>query len=729
MEYKNGGWVDSIDTLLRMSAKPEIVKKYDWRKKINIEYLNMPCAFDIETSSFYTIRRVGKKSEAVKQACMYIWMLGINGNAVYGRTWAEFMETMDKIEKFYNLGEDRRMVVYIHNLAYEFCWFNQYFEWENIFAREKNRPMRANTTNGFEFRCSLMLSGQSLAGTCKDLTKYKVQKMVGDLDYEKIRTSITPVDDTELGYCLNDVLGVMSYVKEEMEEVGDNILNVPMTKTGKVRNYIIDHCLKVRQYKNLVHNCTISGASEYRMMKRAYTGGFTHACNRNVGRVIDNVKSWDFTSSYPAVLIAEPEYPISSGEKCTIHSIEELKELSRHNFVIYNVKFTGLVAKHDWEHYLSASKCYWDNGEKIVPLPDPTKPNKKNPVLIDNGRVVSADQLITTLCHIDWEMIEEYYQWDTVEFGEAYKYRKGYLPKEFIECVLHFYVGKTTLKNVPGMEVEYQLLKGMLNSCYGAVCTDIVSDIIEFESCTWTNRKPDVEEVIEKYNNSKKRWGFWPWAIACTALARRNLFRGITEFGATGDYIYSDTDSVKVTNFENHMEFIERYNKDITKKLYVMCHVYGIDFELTRPKTAEYTDKDGKVHKPEAKPLGIWDDDGFYDKFKTLGAKRYLVEKHGEVTCTIAGSNKKDTSKLLNTLEDPFGFFSDEMTIDEDHSGRRIVAYFYEPCEGDVTDYLGNTYHYHEASYIHIEKGKYSLSISDYYKNYIQSVSTERICL
>lgn len=730
MDYQNGGWVSDIETLLNMNKKVPMVRKFEPRKKEWVEYLNIPCAFDIETSSFYSL--VGGK--LTKQATMYIWMLGINGNAVYGRTWAEFIDTMNKIVDFYNLGSNRRLVCGIHNLAYEFAWMYSYFEWDNIFAREKGSPMRALTVDGIEFRCTYMLSGQSLAGTCQDLTKYKLEKKVGDLDYDKIRHSSTPLSDKEMGYCLNDVLGVMSFLKEEMEQVGDDITKIPMTKTGKVRTYLIDHCLKDnKKYRRLMQSCRIGSVDEYHMMKRAYTGGFTHACAEKCAEIWEKVMSWDFTSSYPTVLLAFPEYPIGSGKEVKVESLEHFKELSKKYFVIVNVEFEGLYEKVSWEHYFSASKCYWRNKEgKIVPLPTPSKPNKENPIILDNGRVVSADHLITTICHIDWDIISAYYTWDSVTFGRAYVYPKGYLPKEFIECALDFYEKKTTLKDQHSddghIEVVYQLLKGMLNSLYGAVCTDIASDIIGFEQGQWTSSKPNLEEVIDKYNNSKKRWGFWPWAVACTALARRNLFLGITEFGKTGDYLYSDTDSVKVLHADKHMTFIENYNKAIIGLLERMCDTYNIPKERIRPKTI----------KGKEKPLGVWDDDGHYTRFKTLGAKRYLVEHElftteidgkeisvTEVVCTIAGSNKRQTSRLMNGMADPFAFFDDEMEIDEEHSCRKIVDYQYHPCDGEVTDYLGNTGHYHEESYVHMESGKYSLKINEYYKSYIKGKHIE----
>jgi hypothetical protein len=51
---------------------------------------------------------------------------------------------------------------------------------------------------GFEFRCSLLLSNYALEYVGdKVISKYKVKKQVGKLDYSKIRHSETPLTDDE----------------------------------------------------------------------------------------------------------------------------------------------------------------------------------------------------------------------------------------------------------------------------------------------------------------------------------------------------------------------------------------------------------------------------------------------------------------------------------------------------------------------------------------------------
>ena len=42
-------------------------------------------------------------------------------------------------------------------------------------------------------------------------------KLKGDLDYKLVRGPLTPLDDMELAYCVNDVLIVTEYIREKIE--------------------------------------------------------------------------------------------------------------------------------------------------------------------------------------------------------------------------------------------------------------------------------------------------------------------------------------------------------------------------------------------------------------------------------------------------------------------------------------------------------------------------------
>lgn len=676
-------------------------RKFNGESVDYIKYINLPCSFDIETSSFM----IGD----TKASIMYIWQFGINGGVIYGRTWAEYEEAMTKVVEFFNLSSKRRLPVYVHNLAYEFQFIRQHYEWDGIFARATREPLVANTTVGIEFRCSLALSGCSLEQTAKGLNKYKVSKKVGDLDYETLRTPLTTLTNKELDYCVYDVICVMNYIKEEMEKCGDDITKIPMTKTGKVREYCRNECFSstnAKGYRQLMKSLQINNVFEYDMLKKAFQGGFTHASFWNCYITHENVWSKDFTSSYPTVMVSEL-YPMSKGEFVHINDVEELKrEVKKGYLFIFTVHFKNVKPKFKYEHYLSASKCWKINADNEEVTLSDTKTVK-----LDNGRVITADDLYTTITNIDLDIIQEAYDIEQIDFLEGYKYRAGHLPTPFVKCILDFYEKKTTLKDVVGMESEYQMGKENVNSCYGMTVTDIINEVVTFED-DWDHHEGDKQKQLEQYNKSRKRFLFYPWGVFVTAYARRNLWSGIFELGE--DYIYSDTDSVKFLNYEKHKKYFDDYNEDIINKLTNACNLHKIDIEKVRPKTI----------KGKEKPLGVWDDDGFYNRFKTLGAKRYLVEyldkddNQYHLKCTIAGVNKKKTSEwFMNDYENAFEKFTNEMTVPEDYSGRLISTYLdpEDTIEADVTDYQGNIYHMEKNTGIHLSKSDYNLTMTDIY--------------
>lgn len=247
-----------------------------------VSYYNVPAAFDIETSSFYI--------DGEKKACMYVWQFGILNWVTYGRTWEEFDTFMSVLSTVLQLNEDLRLVVYVHNFAYEFQWMRKRIHWDKLFFLDKRKPVYG-ISGGFEYRCSLKLSGKSLAKVGQDLQKYHVQKKVGDLDYSRTRTYKTPLTKEEWGYCEADIRVLLAYIQEKIESDGDITL-IPLTNTGYVRNYCRKACFKRwKRYKGLMSELILT-PEEYSQLKRVFGGGFTHACAHYSRRVVTHVGSF-----------------------------------------------------------------------------------------------------------------------------------------------------------------------------------------------------------------------------------------------------------------------------------------------------------------------------------------------------------------------------------------------------------------------------------------------------
>ena len=663
-------------------------------------YYNLAMSFDIETSSFYEdkngviytnddYRKLKNTVKAEKKAIMYIWQFAIEENVIIGRTWNDFLYFCKKLYDFLNLKE-RYIVVYVHNLSYEFQFICKWFNWIDIFADSERKPIKATTDTHFIFKCSYRLSGYSLEVLANNLKSHNIKKMVGDLDYNLIRNSKTPISKEELKYCENDVLIVTSYIDEQINEFG-NIEKIPLTQTGKVRRYVRKQCFQNKEYQYFIKELTIE-KPEYMLLKNAFMGGFTHCNAMYTNKICQNVTSYDFTSSYPTVLISE-KYPMSKGKEVYITTETELLNLIKNYCVLVDLQFTNIKTSFMYEQIISSSKCR----------------NVKNP-LINNGRIVQADTLIITCTDIDFLNIRDFYKWDSMKIGLCYIYKKDYLPKEFIKTILHLYKSKTELKGVDGKEVEYLHSKELLNSLYGMCVTSIVHDTVNFNGAEWTTENGNLEEELKNYNTDKNRFLFYHWGVWCTAYARNNLYTGIKE--CRDDYIYSDTDSIKIFNADKHKNYFEKYNEWIVQKLEKCLKYHNIPLDYISPKTI----------KGETKTLGIWDFDGFYTDFKTLGAKRYIYRKDNKISITVCGLSKKSGKEFIENQQKPFLFFNDGMFVDCEHTGKMTHTYIDREIENIITDYLGNTAYYHEKSFIHLEKTDYLLSLSDMYIKYFMGV-------
>ena len=441
----------------------------------------------------------------------------------------------------------------------------------------------------------------------------------------------------------------------------------------------------------------ITGVDEYKQLKRGFMGGFTHAGSYWSSYTVENVDSIDFTSSYPYVLLSE-QFPMSTGKIVKIHSSEELENYLSKYCCLFDCRFFDLKAKFKYENYLSTSKCY-----------------QKTNCVENNGRVYACDILATTLTEQDFDIIRKTYTFSRCDITNFRIYEKGYLPIEIIKSIIKLYSDKTTLKGVKDKEQEYLVSKGLLNSVYGMMVTDIIRDEIIYND-TWDIEPADPIKQIEKYNNNRRRFLFYPWGVWCTAYARKNLWTGIVNFKE--DYIYSDTDSIKCVNIDKHQDYINAYNRQCVLKLRHMCDYYGIDYSELLPKTIKGVEK----------PLGVWDWEtkgNIYKKFKTLGAKRYMVYQGDDLSITVSGVNKKVAVPYLTSIcsiDECFDQFNNGLVIPEQFTGKLTHYYIDKEYKGLITDYLGNTTTYDSVSGIFLKPAAYEFDMCSEYINFLKGV-------
>lgn len=630
------------------------------------EYRNIPAAFDVETT------------QTEMGAYMYVWQLAIgwypeNYAILTGRTWAEFKNTLETIRAAL---ENSTLVIYVHNLSYEHSFMRRIIDsirrkngTDEMFATANRKPVRW-VTDGFEWRCSAALSHESLEEVGKHLVKYRVEKAAGNLDYKIPRNSKTPLSPVEWEYCYKDVEVVIAYIREKMEEHG-SILDIPMTSTGEVRKDVRSYVLGDPDEEKYIRDGFIT-LPMYTLLKNAYQGGYVHASPYHAGEVLHNVGSIDFTSSYPAVILLK-KYPAGSAVYLT--GDKEIRQAIRRNpetgepspHWVARVRYHGL----EWSHALpdctlSVSKCETDG--KTVDL---------------NGRIMHAqNDVVTYVSEIDHFWIQRNYFTRGYEFEEAVIYpRSDFLPLKLREKVMEYYRKKTTLKDVAGSEQEYMQSKARLNSIYGMMVTALLRESFETVGGVWQDPKTSTEKgkskSLSNQLKSKGRFLNYVSGVYVTAWARNNLFDGMENIGM--DYVYSDTDSIKMLNPENHMEYIARYNEQIRQ---ASIEIYGID-EYYRSLAP--ADIKGKRH-----PIGEWDFEGVYTTFKALRAKAYLTETNGEYKLTLAGCGKKSGTRYFSSLSDPWSAFNTKMSLPPEVVDKLIPSHFDEPVTEVIADQYGN---------------------------------------
>lgn len=668
-----------------------IVKKSVFKntKRHVIEYYNLPIAYDIETTSF---------NEIEKTSIIYSHCISINGQEHLFRHSHEFKSFINNLSSSNNLSLDKRIVIYVHNLAYEFQFIKTFFDWEDteLFAISKMRNITtAVTKSGIEFRCSKMLSAMSLERLAESIG---MKKMIGDLDYSKVRTPLTPLTDKELGYIYEDVRIIIRYITGEIIKY-KAITKIPVTSTGVVRRDMRTHCNKSKSFKTALSHITIK-QDEYKFARTVFQGGYTKSNPYYTNQVLTNVRMADEVSQYPSKECSEL-YPMSSGQKVTPKTFEQLLMYFDNNACMTTLTLSNVEALTDFTT-ISAHKCII-NGKRIL----------------DNGRILFAEEITISLTNVDYELYKLFYSFDITNWGDVYTYELDYLPKEKILKTRDYFNAKTAFKGIAEKEQEYKESKPKLNGLYGMSVGALVypETTWDVDTCTLIEHEPtleDIEDQLYKYNTDKKKFNSYLWGIFTTAYSRRDSQTLIYDLMQAGVKVYyTDTDSVYFDNVPIAMEIIKIHNDIKQERQQKLCKHYNLPLDY-------FTIKD-----PTGTPqvLGEWqtiDGEDEYDKFKTLGAKRYLTLKKGKYGLTCAGVNKNAVSYIID--KGGFDFFKDNMFIPEEHSGKKTLTYLDTPRLGIITDYLGTPYEYNEPTGIYMENASFTLKLSDEYKDLLEAI-------
>lgn len=682
--------IEYFSQLKNFNYDIETVKSHKKNKDGNYKiekYSNDIFTFDIECTSAWIENgkiigyRKGEDNEywnnLIPIALCYIWQFSVNGEVYYGRELTDFLKVLS------DLPSDVKIIIWVHNLSYEFQFLCNILTWKDVFARTPHKPMKctSNEYPNIEFRCSYMLTRLSLDSWGKQLG---VSKMTGDLDYDVIRTPRTILTDKEMKYCEQDCkvvdAGIRYYLKKYKKQ-----RKIPLTQTGTVRKEVKDILMSDKQYVRMIKKLVPDRPSEYARLQQIFAGGYTHANQMYAGKLINElIEHYDFASSYPTVMIAE-KYPMTKWYYNGINDIDENK-FDDMAFIFY-LKFYNIESV-SFNTYIQSSKV---TGKKMD---------------FDNGRVIRAEYLEIYVTEQDYITISNNYTWDKMEVVRVWQCKKDYLPRPFLEYILQLYANKTELKDVQGMEDLYLQSKQYINSMFGMCVTALIQSDVDFDNGEWNIKPLTEEDVLKKliklsdYHDREKHYFLsYSWGCWVTAYARRNLWKCIEH--CDHDVLYCDTDSIFVRGKQD----FSWYNDEITEKLRRACEIRELDFEKTRPYTP----------KGKQKPLGVFDKEDDCSQFKTLGAKRYVERRvsDNKLHLTVSGINKGAVDLLnndINNFADGFDF-----NKDADCVTKKLLTYLDDIPDCVYPDGYKSTYRHG----INMRNAGYVLSMTDEYKNLI----------
>lgn len=577
-------------------------------------YKDVVCAFDTETSYI-------KEADA---QCIYIWQFQLDeALTVIGRTWKEFLQFAEGINAV--LPDGVYLVTYVHNLSYEFQFMRSLFniEPDDVFVVKSRRVLKW-LCGRFEFRCSYLQSNMNLNAFTKKFN-VKHQKLSGvEFDYKRVRYPDTELTPRELEYCINDVRGLVEAIKAEMARDNDNLYTIPLTSTGYVRR---DVKKVLREWGTYKVKELLPDIEVYTLLREAFRGGNTHANRYFVKNPeyplppIENVHSADRSSSYPDVQV-NYKFPMSAFkrvEKDVTYTQLKQHYIERRGYsLVFRIQIDNLELRDYFNPcpYISYDKARNVRGK-----------------MLDNGRLLGADHCEITLTDIDFKIIDKQYKLSdsNTVITDLYFAHYDYLPDELRELVKGYYIQKTALKGVEEQQLYYDKYKNLINSVYGCSAQDPAKDNILYrEDATEDNiyqceGAAIVDILAAAHPTMPYQWGVWTTA---RARERLQIMIDAVHENAGSEFVYTDTDSVKYVG-EYNLEII---NKDL-RQLAIDSGAFADDIKGVR----HY--------------MGIYEDEGMYKRFETMGAKSYVFEdKKGGLHITIAGVPKKAGAAELENM-------------------------------------------------------------------------------
>lgn len=588
----------------------------------------------------------------------------------------------DKISEL-NLEKNPKLIIWVANLSFEWAFLLSYFKNDvtDYFAKSPTKPLYIEINHNIVLKECIGLFGKSLSDIAKHHTK--TQKLKGDLNYDLIRTPITPLKDKEREYCYNDVkiLSELSYIA--LDKWLCKHMPIPLTETGILRQEVrillkkrmrfvySDNFKLIPFHEDIDNKCDLSWNLFSEWRRFLYVGGYAHSNYEHVGKILNDDVDVDITSAYPFHMLTK-KYP--AGE--LIHTNKhDIQKILKNNHYIIKVMFSEIVSRGT---HSFISRC------KIINISDTYD------TIFDNGRLLRGKNVMLWLNEVDFENMKLMYT-GKFEIIDCWHFTDSRLiDKKIRDLIAKYYIDK---KNLKSKHLPYHDEKVKINSFYGFYATRIYNEV---------NRMIDgiIKQNIDEDFSFKKNASHImlnPYvAYWTTAYTRQMLVNFISKYPDI--IVQYDTDSLFASREINN-EMFDNFMRAV---------------KIENDRTIN--DNMCKLNNAMLCDLGTWDI-AHIDKIKCLGAKRYVYTDTEGIHSTIAGLPKGALINYLHNETDIFNMFDDEMYLPITASMKLTCAYRRDtsPITITVTDYMGNVCDVTCRSYAALYRIPFKMTIQDIY--------------
>ena len=467
-------------------------------------------------------------------AWVYQWAVKLGELYVYGRKPSEIVDFMQIVAEHYGLSTDKKIILYIHNAAYDLqylkLFLRQYDPTAEFLAVDSHTIIQCDVV-GFRIICSYKLTNMSLNALAENYAD-AYAKAVGEIDYDIVRYQDTTLTASDWFYMFSDVAaqddGIKGYLKMQGYKYA---FRAPITSTGFVRA----NCRKAAKAAESWRAEFLESRLDlemYDLARQCFMGGVCIASFKYSNETIrsDKLRHKDFTSSYPARQMLD-YFPLGAPSWYgQVESVEELDEICNEYCVIFTLTLDNVHIKQGvTAPCIPSSKCI----------------HKENELKL-NGKIVSADTLTMVVCELDYKWIKRQYDYnEEIGVDNVLIFERGKMPDWLKTEVFEYFNNKCTLKDVNVL--LYNKSKNMLNGIYGMTATAIIRELFKMDDDYVLTKKPrdedDRESALNKYYRSYNNFMPYQYAIWTTAHARDALYTMIECVGYD-NFLYCDTDSV-----------------------------------------------------------------------------------------------------------------------------------------------------------------------------------------